>query len=181
MIFKNNIIMKNSIRFVVLKQHLIYRISNSFDIVDHKLTLFVNKHGLNILRLSLAVVFVWFGLLKILNESPVTPLAANLIPGIPTESFVFALGIMEIGIGVALILKTLLRVVIAVLVVHLVSTFSLLIIFEETMINDNNPFLLTLEGEFIIKNLVLIAGALTIASTICTKKSKKEQYSTRNS
>ena len=176
MIFKNYIAMKKDTSFVNIRQHFLYKVSNSFDIVDHQLTSFVNKHGLNILRLSLAVVFVWFGLLKVLNASPVTSLAENIIPGDSTEIFLFVLGIIEIGIGVALILKTLFRVAIAVLVMHLVSTFSLLIILEDTMINDNNPFLLTLEGEFIIKNLVLIAGVLTIASAIgTTKSSKKEQ------
>ena len=155
---------------MILKQHISHRISNSFVIVDRQLISFVNKHGLNLLRLSLATIFIWFGLLKILNESPVTSLATNLFPGISTETFVFVLGIVEIGIGTALVLKTLLRIVIAILVIHLASTFSLLIILQETMINDSNPFLLTLEGEFIIKNLVLIAGSLVVASTICAKK-----------
>ena len=168
------IAIKNQMPFTIIKQHLSNRILYLFDIVDLQLISFVNKHGLTILRLSLATVFIWFGLLKILGESPVTPLAAELISGIPTETFVFALGIMEIGIGAALVSKILLRIIIGILVVHLASTFSLLIILQKTMINDTNPFLLTLEGEFIIKNLVLIAGALAIASKIRSKKLVKK-------
>ncbi|WP_316504451.1 DUF417 family protein [Nitrosopumilus sp.] len=157
----------------MIKQYLAYQIPHSYDAVDHQLISFVNRYGLNILRLSLATVFLWFGLLKVLNVSPVTPLAEDLIPGITTGTFVFALGIMEIGVGMSLVFKKLLKVSIAIMVTHLASTFSLLITLQETMINDSNPFLLTLEGEFIIKNLVLIAGALAVASAVCAERITK--------
>ncbi len=170
MIFKNNNTIRNNMFYVILKQHLISRILCSYDVVDHHLLLFVNRYGLNILRLSLATVFLWFGFLKILNVSPVTPLAENLIPGISTETFVFVLGIMEVGVGTSLVFKTLLKISIAIMVIHLISTFSLLLILQEMMFTNNNPFLLTLEGEFIIKNLVLIAGALVVASAVCVNR-----------
>ncbi len=173
MIFKNDGVIRNGIPFTVIKQYLAYQIPHSYDAVDHQLISFVNRYGLNILRLSLATVFLWFGLLKVLNVSPVTPLAEDLIPGITTGTFVFALGIMEIGVGMSLVFKKLLKVSIAIMVTHLASTFSLLITLQETMINDSNPFLLTLEGEFIIKNLVLIAGALAVASAVCAERITK--------
>ena len=172
--FKNNNTIRDNLPHAVLKQHLVPRISHSYDIVDHQLISFVNKYGLNILRLSLATVFLWFGFLKVLDVSPVTPLAENLVPGIPTETFVLALGIMEIGVGASLVFKTLLKISIAIMVTHLVSTFSLLSILQETMFSNNNPFLLTLEGEFIIKNLVLIAGALVVASAVCVKRTSND-------
>ena len=170
MIFKNNNTIRDNLPYAVLKQHLVSKVSRSYDIVDHQLISFVNRYGLNILRLSLATVFLWFGLLKILNVSPVTPLTEDLISEIPTETFVFTLGVMEIGVGMSLIFQKLFKISIAVMVIHLVSTFSLLVVLQETMINHGNPFLLTLEGEFIIKNLVLIAGALVVASAVCVKR-----------
>lgn len=75
MVFKNNKTIRNNMPHIVLKQHLIPRISYSYDVVDHQLISFVSRYGLTILRLSLATVFLWFGILKILNVSPVTPLA----------------------------------------------------------------------------------------------------------
>lgn len=176
MVFKNNNTIRNNLPHTVLKQHLVPRISHSYDAVDHQLISFVNRYGLSILRLSLTTVFLWFGLLKVLNMSPVTPLAEDLIPGISTDTFVLALGIMEIGVGISLVFKKLLKMSIAIIVIHLVSTFSLLAILQETMINDSNPFLLTLEGEFIIKNLVLIASALVIASAVCVERITKKQH-----
>ena len=177
MVFKNNNTIRSNLPHTVLKQYLVPRISHSYDAVDHQLISFVNRYGLSILRLSLATVFLWFGLLKVLDASPVTPLAEDLIPVIPTETFVFALGIMEIGAGMSLVFKKLLKVSIAIMVTHLVSTFSLLVILQETMINNSNPLLLTLEGEFIIKNLVLIAGALVVASAVCVERiTKKKQH-----
>ena len=170
MIFKNNNTTRNNISHTILKQYLIPKISHSYDAVDHQLISFVNKYGPNILRLSLATVFLWFGFLKVLNVSPVTPLAENLIPGISTGTFVFVLGVIEIGLGTSLVFKTLLKISIAIMVIRLVSTFSLLLILQETMFTNNNPFLLTLEGEFIIKNLVLIAGAIVVASAVCVKR-----------
>ncbi|WP_316504375.1 hypothetical protein [Nitrosopumilus sp.] len=111
-----------------------------------------------------SVSLVWIA--ESSKHVPYPLLVEDLISGIPTETFVFALGVMEIGVGMSLIFQKLFKMSIAIMVTHLVSTFFVLAVLQETMINDSNPFLLTLEGEFIIKNLVLIAGALAVASAV---------------
>lgn len=112
------------------------------------------------LRLSLAVVFVWFGALKVFDVSPVTELVADTLPMFD-GSVVYLLGAFEILLGVALAVGNH-PVVGATVALHLAGTFLVLVVQPEVAFQDGNPLLLTTEGEFIMKNLVLIAAALGV-------------------
>jgi uncharacterized membrane protein YphA (DoxX/SURF4 family) len=58
----------------------------------------------------LGIVFVWFGLLKVMGTSPVYDLASHIVYWLPPELFVPLLGIWEMAIGVGLLLGKALRV-----------------------------------------------------------------------
>lgn len=74
------------------------------------------------------------------------------------------LGVWEMLIGFGIILKRVLRCVLVLLCVHLVGTFTA-VWFKPSLffVQGGFPFSLTVDGEFVIKNLVLIAAALVIA------------------
>jgi uncharacterized membrane protein YphA (DoxX/SURF4 family) len=128
----------------------------------------LRRHAPTLLRVALGVVFVWFGALKIANVTPVAGLVADTLAfvPIPPELLLPALGAFEVVAGALLIAGRLLRPVLAVLVAHLVGTFLVLVTLPGVAFQDGNPLLLTTEGEFVVKNLVLIAGALAIAATL---------------
>ncbi|MCO1653656.1 DoxX family protein [Pseudonocardia humida] len=128
----------------------------------------LRRHAPTLLRVALGVVFVWFGALKIANVTPVAALVADTLAFVPVppELLLPALGAFEVVAGGLLIAGRLLRPVLAVLVAHLVGTFLVLVTLPGVAFQDGNPLLLTTEGEFVVKNLVLVAGALAVAAVL---------------
>lgn len=124
----------------------------------------VRRTSLPLLRFSLGVVFVWFGALKVAGITPVGALVAETMPWLDARWFVPALGWFEIGLGLALMIGYRLGWVCAAMVAHLTGTFLTVVMEPSAMFQHGNPLMLTMEGEFVLKNLVLITAALVIAS-----------------
>jgi uncharacterized membrane protein YkgB len=148
-----------------------FHVANSFiitqlDRLDQKVIAFMNSYAILIIRISLGIVFVWFGLLKVMGTSPVYDLASQVVSWLPSELFVPMLGIWEMAIGIWLLLGKALRVVLSLLFLQLAGTFLVLIIRPEAAFQGGNPLLLTTEGEFVVKNLVLIAAGLAVGGTV---------------
>ncbi len=122
------------------------------------------------LRASLAVVYVWFGVLKLTGTSPVVALIRDAVPFIPVEWSIPLLGVAEaiIGAGILVGRGWVLRTVLVAFWLHMVGT---LLVFRSGLgFQDTNVFALTLEGEFVVKNLVLIAaGGVISAHTFRTR------------
>jgi putative oxidoreductase len=130
-------------------------------LVDHVL----GRVSAPLLRGSLGLVFIWFGALKISNSTPVAELVANTVPFLPAKLFVPALGVFEIVLGLGLLVGRWIPVVVTLMVLHLTGTFLVLVTQPEVAFNHGNPLELTMTGEFVVKNLVLItAGLLLLAS-----------------
>jgi uncharacterized membrane protein YphA (DoxX/SURF4 family) len=133
--------------------------------VDAVLTLVADgchRYGPVALRLSLALVFVWFGALKLTGDSPVEGLIGATLPFLSTDVTLPALGVVEVLVGLAVALGVAPRVVLLALAGHLAGTFLSFVTATELMVSDGNPFLLTADGEFVLKNLVLISAALVL-------------------
>ena len=114
------------------------------------------------LRVALGVIFLWFGALKLLGVSPVLSLVQQTYSFIPAHPFFFVLGFWEMGIGCGLIFNRALRVTLILLCIHLLGTFLALLQAPSVFFLHNNPLWLTTEGEFVIKNLVLVTAGLVI-------------------
>ena len=133
------------------------------------------RFGPAMLRVSLAVVFVWFGVLKVFGVTPVGDLVANTVPFLPEGLFVPALGIVEVALGAALVMGRSPWVAAGV-AAHLAGTFLALVTQPEVAFQGGNLLLLTTEGEFVIKNVVLIAAALTVAGNARTDQVTEENF-----
>jgi uncharacterized membrane protein YphA (DoxX/SURF4 family) len=127
------------------------------------------SHSTSLIRISLATVFIWFGLLKIIGHSPVTEIVAQTMQWLPapTGLLMLLLGVLEMALGLGLLFGrgAVLRVILIVFLLHLSGT---LLVLAQTDIafQMGNPLLLTTEGEFVIKNLVMItAGLVLLGST----------------
>lgn len=118
------------------------------------------------MRVSLASVFIWFGLLKLIGESPVTGLVAATVPFGDPGTVMIALGAVEVILGAALLLGRAQRLLLLALAGHLAGTFLSFVMAPELMMRDGNPLLLTVDGEFVLKNVVLISGALLLAAVL---------------
>ena len=134
--------------------------------IDDRVVAFLQRWSVPALRVSLAVVFVWFGALKVLDVTPVTDLVANTVYWVDPDWFVPLLGWVEILIGLGLLFRIGLRVVLAVFALQLLGTFLVLVVQPDVAFQDGNPFELTVEGEFVIKNLVLLTAGMVVGSTV---------------
>lgn len=134
--------------------------------VEQRAVAVLRKVGLPLLRVSLGVVFVWFGALKVANLTPVGDLVAGTLPFLDPTWFVPFLGAVEVALGLALLLGRAITVVGAVLVAHLCGTFLVLVMQPELAFQNGNPLLLTTIGEFVVKNVVLISAALVLAARL---------------
>lgn len=117
-------------------------------------------------RISLFVVFFWFGILKVLDLSPATPLVGELFNAtlsfISFKTFLICFGLFEMLIGILFLIRGAERIVMPLLLVHMFTTFLPLVLLRETTWNG---FLApTLEGQYIIKNLVILALSLVIVA-----------------
>ncbi|MEX0864605.1 MAG: DoxX family membrane protein [Acidimicrobiia bacterium] len=137
---------------------------------DRVLLPFLHRWGVPALRVSLAVVFIWFGALKVLGVSPVVDLVASTVYWVDPDWFVPALGGVELLVGVGLMVNLGLRLVLAVLSVQLIGTFLVFLLHPEVAFQDGNPLKLTVEGEFVVKNLVLLAAAMVVGSQLQVRR-----------
>ncbi len=138
----------------------------SLDRIDRRVLEFLARWSVPLLRISLAIVFVWFGALKVLDITPVTDLVANTVYWVDPDWFVPVLGWAEIAIGLALLFNVFLRTAIALFLLQMLGTFLVLVIQPDVSFQDGNLFKLTVEGEFVVKNLVLLSAGLVIGSTV---------------
>lgn len=127
---------------------------------------FMERHSVTVLRVALAVVFIWFGALKVLDRSPVEDIVKATVFFLPGDAFFFALGLVEIAIGIGLLIPIALRVTLVLLWLQLGGTFLTLAVLPELAFQGGNPLLLSVLGEFVVKNVVLIAAGLVIGTSI---------------
>lgn len=114
-----------------------------------------------LLRASLGIVYLWFGALKLIGLSPVLELVRRAYPPMGTVPLYVGLALFEVGLGAALLSGIWRRGTAAAAILHLVGTFGVLIASPRTVFLPRFPFL-TLEGEFVVKNLVLLAAAIAL-------------------
>jgi uncharacterized membrane protein YkgB len=136
------------------------------DRVDARLVPLLRRIAVPVLRISLGIVFVWFGALKVFDVSPVSGFVARTVYWVDPDLFVPALGAFEILIGLLLLLGRGLRLALLLLVLQMAGTFLTFFVLPGVMFRRGNPFLLTVEGEFVVKNLVLISAALVVGATV---------------
>jgi uncharacterized membrane protein YphA (DoxX/SURF4 family) len=142
-----------------------------FDRIDTGVTNWMAKNGIVVLRVSLGIVFLWFGVLKFFpNLSPAQDLATRTI-----ELLTFGLvkgnvsipllALWETVIGLGLITGRYMRVTLLLLLVQMLGTITPLFLFP-TEAFERFPFAPTLEGQYIIKNIVLVSAGLVIGATV---------------
>lgn len=134
--------------------------------IDDRLIPLLRRWSIIILRISLAVVFIWFGILKVLGTTPVFELVASTVYWVDPDWFVPALGVVEVLVGLGLLFRVGLRLVLAILFAQLVGTFLVFVLLPDIAFQGDNPLLLTTEGEFVVKNLVLLAAAMTVGAVV---------------
>ena len=131
----------------------------------------MEKHSTTIMRIALAIVYIWFGALKIIGMSPAGDLVQETVYWFKPELFIPILGICEALIGIGLLIKKYIPYTIVLLLLHMIATLFPMFILPRSCF-DAFPYCPTLVGQYIIKNIVLIAGALVVAGKYSPKNQK---------
>jgi uncharacterized membrane protein YphA (DoxX/SURF4 family) len=146
-------------------------IVNRFDVLDTRITSWMARYGLLLLRISLGVVFLWFGALKFFpGLSPAHDLAARTIEALTfgrvhASVSVPLLAAWECLIGLGLLFGIFMRATLLLLAVQMAGTLMPLVLFPGEVFT-RIPYAPTLEGQYIIKNAVLISAAIVLGATV---------------
>jgi uncharacterized membrane protein YkgB len=139
--------------------------------LDRAIIQTLNRISIPVLRTSLGVIFIWFGALKPLGNSPANDVITKTIYWFDPDIFIPILGVWEMAIGVCLLIPAFTRVGLFLLALQMPGTFLPLILLPEVCF-VNFPFDLTLEGQYIVKNLALIGAAIVVGSRLAPLEEK---------
>jgi uncharacterized membrane protein YphA (DoxX/SURF4 family) len=136
-----------------------------FDRIDRIISAQMWRFGVPLLRFGLAIVFIWFGALKLTGASPAIDMVTRTVYWFDPAVFVPLLGWWEIAIGICLAIPPLTRIGILLLALQMPGTFLPLILLPQVCYSGP-PWNLTLEGQYIVKNLVIIGSALLLGGLV---------------
>lgn len=142
------------------------RLVTLFDQLDQGITHWMARYGLLIMRLGLGVVFFWFGALKLVpGLSPAEDLVKSTIYFVDPTLFLPVLAVWEMAIGLGLITGKWMRLTLLLLFLQMPGTALPLVLLPQVTWTAF-PYGLTMEGQYIIKNLALIGAALVLGGTV---------------
>ena len=133
--------------------------------LDTALLGWARKRSNTIGRVAISIIFIWFGALKVIDMSPAYGLVEQLLqqtlPAFPMEFFFPFLGWMEMLVGALFLVPKWTRVAVLALVLHMITTFLPLVLLPGMVWTA--PGALTLEGQYIVKNIAIVTLALALA------------------
>ncbi len=137
-----------------------------FDQLDQRITQWMARYGLVMMRVALGIIFFWFGALKLFpGLSPAEDLVRSTIFFIDPNLFQPLLAVWEMMIGLGLITGLFMRTTLLLLFLQMPGTALPILITPEAVFTLF-PFGLTIEGQYIVKNLALITAAIVLGSTV---------------
>jgi putative oxidoreductase len=135
------------------------------------------RYGPVALRVALGTVFIWFGLLKVIHSSPASDLIRELlaatVPFVPVEPAVLVLGVVELVIGVGFLTWIAPRTTLVLFMSQMaMATGGTLLFLPAAMFEHGDPLFLSMPGEFVVKNLVLLAAGLAVLASVPTRRER---------
>jgi uncharacterized membrane protein len=124
----------------------------------------IERNGLRALGVAFGIVFVWFGLLKPFAQSPVADLITKTLPFAPPTLVLHVVGWWEVATGVSLLVSRFARAAVVLLAVQLPALLLPFVVLPDVCF-AHVPYALTLQGESLIKSLLLVAAATVVAET----------------
>lgn len=148
-----------------------HQLPGPFDPLDARITDWMARHGLALLRISVGIVFLWFGVLKFFpGLSPAQDLALRTMDVltfglIPSRMAIILLASWECLIGIGLLSGMFMRATLLLLFLQMLGTMTPIFLFPGEVFT-RVPYAPTLEGQYILKNLVLISAGLVLGATV---------------
>jgi uncharacterized membrane protein YkgB len=147
--------------------------NDTFAKLDMKISGKMKRWSIPAIRLSFGVIFIWFGLLKPLGLSTAEDLLLATVKWLPFGApitWLKIIGWWEVLIGLTFLFEKTTRIAIALLFLQMIGTFMPLVVLPDVTFQRNNFLLPTLEGQYIIKNLMIISAALVLGGSFYVSK-----------
>ena len=136
--------------------------------IDRAATRLMARYGLRLLSISMGLVFIWFGALKLQSGvSPAEPLirdTLDFLPGSLINPLIMLLAVWEVAIGIGFLTGKAKRLVLVLLLMQMAGAMSPLILAPERLW-EIFPVVWTLEGQYVFKDIILISAGLVIGAT----------------
>lgn len=138
---------------------------------DMAITSWMAKKGLLLLRFSIGFIFLWFGALKYFEGlSPAEDIATLTIRtltagNISDQYILYGLATWEVLIGIGLLFGIFLRETLLLLYLQMAGTFMPIFLFPQEVFHIF-PYSLTMEGQYIIKNVVVLSAGIVLGATV---------------
>jgi len=138
----------------------------------------MSGNALHFLRISIGVIYLWFGMLKFFSGlSPAEELAEKTLAIISfglieANYLLFALAFWECTIGVFFLINKQMKYILGLMFLHMIGTLTPFFFFPDLTFTEF-PYALTLEGQYIIKNFALITGAMILFVSLEEQKEAK--------
>jgi uncharacterized membrane protein YkgB len=129
----------------------------------------LHQHSLFLIRITIGIVFLWFGLLKVFNVSPLIPVLKQTYSFFPFPAFSIFVGVWEIIIGLGFIFNLYLNATLILLWLQMGGIF-ISVLLNPSIFFDGNPFFLTTQGEFLVKNFIIIAASFKLIANNSSSK-----------
>ena len=146
---------------------------STLDRLDERIAAWMSRHGVRLLRYAIGVIFIWFGGLKLIpGLSPAEDLVRNTVYFVNADLFYPVLAVWEVLIGVLLLFRPTVRGALFLLALQMPGTFLPFVVLPEVCFTHwpltapLDLFALTLEGQYIVKNIVLISAGLVVGGTV---------------
>lgn len=143
------------------------------DRLDDRIATLLRRHGVRLLRWAVGLVFLWFGALKLFpGMSPAEDLVKATVPFVDPDAFYPVLAVWEMLIGLLLLVRPGTRLALLLLALQMPGTFLPFVVLPEAcwarfpFTSPLDAFVLTMEGQYIVKNLVLVAAAVVVGGTV---------------
>lgn len=143
-------------------------LKSSLKKIDSGIEKFMKNWSVPILRFSFAILFIWFGILKPMRLSAAEPLVLATVKWLPVYdpvTWLIIIGWWEVVIGIFFIFKRTTKIAIGLLFLQMVGTFMPLLLLPDVTFQDGLIYQPTLEGQYIIKNFMIISAALVVGGT----------------
>ena len=121
-----------------------------------------------LIRVPIFIIFFWFGFLKVIGLSPAQQFVQDTVywmPFLSAEVWTIIIGYWEMLIAICFLFKRTTLLGMILLFIQMSGTFLPLLILPDVTFQNSNPFLPTLEGQYIIKNIIIITAAILIGRT----------------
>jgi len=136
---------------------------------EKKVSLYLKERSIPLLRYSLGIIYLWFGFLKVIGISPAEELVERATHWINVHNIVIVIGVWEMVIGYCLLFRRFKRIGLWLFFLHYPGIWLPVFLNPEDVFTVI-PYGLTLEGQYVVKNLVTLAAALVLVGSLYKPK-----------